>query len=232
IGKTLGSLTDHTGFKKGVDYSMRLRDYMIAELERFEEDTNFPLKPQKVVSDIRRSLRDDDILVCDVGAHKLWIARLYPAYAPNTVIISNGFSSMGIALPGAIAAKLVHPDLRVVAAMGDGGFLMNEQELETAMRLGLGFVVVIFNDSKYGMIEWNQLNSSMGSYGVEFTNPDFVKLAESYGAVGIKVEKGDSLDEVLKEGLVSNELWVVDVPVDYSENVKLSQKLGQNVCQF
>jgi acetolactate synthase-1/2/3 large subunit len=232
IGATLRILTGHTGFKKGVDYSKKLRNFMIDELERFRDDTSFPLKPQRVVSDIRRVLRDDDILVCDVGAHKLWIARLYPAYSPNTVIISNGFASMGIALPGAIAAKLVHPGKHVVAAMGDGGFLMNEQELETAIRLGLGFVVVIFNDSKYGMIEWNQFNRSKESYGVEFTNPDFVKLAESYGAIGVRLEEGDSLTGIIEEGVASNELWVIDVPVDYSENIKLSQKLGQNVCQF
>lgn len=232
IGETLELFTNHTGFKKGVDYSRKLREFMMTELANFEDDTSFPLKPQRVVSDIRKALRDEDILISDVGAHKLWIARLYPAYAPNTVIISNGFASMGIALPGAIAAKLVHPDKKVIAAVGDGGFVMNEQELETAMRLGLGFVVVIFNDSKYGMIEWNQLAKFNESYGVKFTNPDFVKLAESYGAVGVRVGKGDSLGEILKEGVTSNELWVVDVPVDYSENIKLSKKLGQNVCQF
>jgi len=232
IKASLRNLTEQTGYKKSVDYSKKLREYMIEELTAYEKDASFPLKPQRVVSDIRKALADDDILVCDVGAHKMWISRLYPAYVPNTVIISNGFAAMGIALPGAIAAKLVHPDKKIIAATGDGGFLMNEQELETAIRLGLSFVVVIFNDSKYGLIEWNQLNKSRKSYGVEFTNPDFVKLAESYGAVGVRIEKGDSLEEVLKEGLASGKLWVIDVPVDYSENMKLSEKLGRNVCQI
>ncbi len=230
ISETLKLLRERTGYKKGVDYSRKLRDYMAKELDVFKDDASYPLKPQKMINDIRNALGDDDILISDVGAHKLWIGRLYPAYKPNTVIISNGFASMGIALPGAIAAKLAYPEKKVVATVGDGGFLMTVQELETAVRLGVGFAVVIFNDSKYGMIEWSQLNKFESSFGVEFGNPDFVKLAESFGARGIRLEKGDSLEDALKEGLSTNEIYVIDAPVDYSENIKLSKKLGQNIC--
>lgn len=162
--------------------------------------------------------------------HKIWISRLYPAYRPNTVLVSNGLASMGIALPGAVAAKLVHPDRKIIAACGDGGFLMSLHELETAKRLGLAFTVLIFNDGRYSQVEWRQLNRYGKSFNVEFTNPDFVKLADSFGVNGIRVERADDLQEVLKEASKSSSIWIIDVPVDTNENRFLSEKLGHTVC--
>jgi len=165
-----------------------------------------------------------------VGAHKMWVARIYPAEAPNTVLISNGFASMGIAVPGAVAAKLVHPDRRVVAVCGDGGFLMNCQELETAVRLGTAPVFLIFHDGKYGLIEWKQINQFGRTYGVSFGNPDFTALAACFGAAGYRVQAADELRPVLEEALGAGVPAVVDVPVDYRENLRLTEKLGRLVC--
>jgi len=160
----------------------------------------------------------------------MWIARIYPAEEPNTALISNGFASMGFALPGAISAKLLHPEGKVLAACGDGGFLMNCQELETAVRLQLPLVVLIFHDAKYGLIEWKQLNHFGRTYGVDFTNPDFVQLARSFGAAGYRVEGADELEPILREAFAAGIPAVIDVPVDYRENLKLTDKLGKLVC--
>ena len=162
--------------------------------------------------------------------HKIWTARMYKTYEPNTCLIDNGLCSMGIALPSAVAAKLVHPDKKVVVVCGDGGFMMNSQEIETAMRLGLGFVIVIFNDSKYGMIEWKQQIHHEKTYGIKFNNPDFVKYAESFGAKGYKIKSADEFSTILKKLLNEKTVAIIDVPVDYSENFELVRKLGQEIC--
>ncbi len=195
-------------------------------------ERRYPLTPQFALKALRGALANDSILISDVGAHKLWIARLFPTYIPNTVIISNGFASMGIALPGAIGAKLAKPDTTIVSVSGDGGFLMNFQELETAKRLGLSFVNVIFNDGGYGAIEWTQQRHGKKNFGVKFGNPDFVKLAESFGAKGYRVERASEFEEILKNAIKNEELAVIDVPIDYSENMVLTKKLGPNVCQM
>ena len=148
-------------------------------------DDAWPITPQRAIGDLRRALAPEDIVVSDVGAHKVWVARLYQAYEPNTVIISNGFAAMGIAIPGAIAAALVHPDRKVVALCGDGGFLMNSQELETATRVGANITVVIWRDDGYGLIDWKQRNEFGRPFGVEFGNPDFVAYAQSFGMAGL-----------------------------------------------
>ncbi|KKT25718.1 MAG: hypothetical protein UW11_C0024G0002 [Parcubacteria group bacterium GW2011_GWA2_43_9b] len=168
--------------KKNPEYFLRLRKTILEDHHEKENDDSFPLKPQRIIHDVRNALADADIVISDVGMHKIWTARLYKTYEPNTCIIDNGLCSMGVALPGAIAVKLVHPERKVVVVCGDGGFLMNSQEIETALRLGLSFVVVIFNDSKYGMIEWKQQTHYQKTFGIEFKNPDFVKYAESFGA--------------------------------------------------
>lgn len=163
-------------FKKEIpEYFRKLKGIIEGDLESWD-DMSFPMKPQKILYDIRKCLSRADILIGDVGAHKLWIGRLFPAYEPNTVIISNGLASMGFALPGAIAANLVLPEKKVVAAVGDGGFMMNVQELETARRLGCSFAVVIFNDSKYGSIDWKAKIKFNKSFGVDFSNPDLSNL--------------------------------------------------------
>ena len=165
-----------------------LRTALLDDLLACANDQGFPIKPQRAIHDMRRALAPHDIVVSDVGAHKIWVARLYQAYEPNTVIISNGFAAMGISLPGAIAAKLVHPDRKVVALCGDGGFLMNSQELETAKRIGANIVVVVWRDDGYGLIDWKQRNEFGKPFGVEFGNPDFVDYARSFGIAGFRPE--------------------------------------------
>ncbi|WP_292463611.1 acetolactate synthase large subunit [Methanolobus sp.] len=233
IRQALSRLTEQCDFKKGMPERFgKVRSRMRAELEDFRDDTSFPMKPQKIICDIRECLSRDDILVSDVGAHKLWIGRLFPAYEGNTVFISNGLASMGFALPAAILASFLKPERRVVAVAGDGGFLMNVQELETAVRLGCSFVVIIFNDSKYGLIEWHERKKFDQSIGTDFTNPDFVMLAESFGAKGVKVENAEDFRPKLREALMQGGVWIFDVEVDYSENFKLTEKLSNNTCQI
>ncbi len=197
------------------------------ELAAHAEDDCFPIKPQKIIWDLRQALDAHDIVISDVGAHKMWVARLYPAEAPNTCIISNGFASMGIGLPGAIAAKRTFPDRKVVTVTGDAGFLMNVQELETAMRLGTPLVALIWRDDKYGLIEWHQLRKFGRATHIEFTNPDFVKLAESFGCKGYRVESSADLLPTLRRALDDDTVVVIDCPVDYSENMKLTERLGR-----
>lgn len=196
--------------------------------ESFEKDAkndNFPMTPHRIISDVRKALGRKDILISDVGAHKMWIARLYHCYEPNTCIISNGFATMGIGLPGAVSAKLVHPERRILTVTGDGGFMMNSQELETAVRLKLNIVVLIMNDSSYGLIKWKQMDQYGETYFTDFTNPDFVKLAESMNCIGYRVTKASDLSELLEKAFHQDRPVIIDVPADYSENVKLSQKL-------
>jgi acetolactate synthase I/II/III large subunit len=206
-----------------------LRRYILAELQEGADDDSFPLKPQRILRDLRASMGREDILISDVGTHKLWIARTFPAYEPNTVLISNGYAAMGFALPAAIAAKLVHPERKVVAVSGDGGFLMNCQELETACRLGLGIVNVIFRDGGYNLIQWKQQTHLGRESGVKFGNPDFVALAAAFGAKGYRVDSARALGPILAQALAHPGPSIVDVPVDY-ENAKLTAGLGQLIC--
>jgi len=214
----------------GVRRASVLRDVIRSEFQAESESDAFPLKPQRVVRELRAALRDDDILVSDVGAHKLWVARMYPCAAPNTCVISNGFASMGIALPGAIGAKLLHPGKRVLAASGDGGFLMNVQELETAVRARAPFVTVVFEDGAYGVIKWNQLRRYGRPAFVDFDNPDFVALAEAFGCRGYRVTAAAELGPILQDAFRQAVPAVVACPVDYGENMRLTEKLGAFVC--
>ena len=167
----------------------------------------------------------EDILISDVGAHKMWIARQYQCYKPNTCIISNGFATMGISVPGALSAKMIFPDKKILAVTGDGGFMMNCQEMETAVRNGTNFVVLIFNDSGYGLIKWKQ-DDRYGEHNfVDFTNPDFVKFAESMHCKGYRIEKAEDLIPTLEEAFKQSVPVIIDCPVDYGENVKLTQHL-------
>jgi acetolactate synthase-1/2/3 large subunit len=209
-----------------------LKTEIRADYETYANDTGFPIKPQKLIYDLRQVMGPEDIAICDVGAHKMWMARHYHSDCPNTCIISNGFAAMGIAIPGAIAAKLVYPDKRIVAVTGDGGFMMNCQELETALRVGTPFVTLIFNDGGYGLIEWKQLNYFGTSSFIKFGNPDFVKFAESMGLKGYRVESAQDLIPTLEEAFRQEVPTVIDVPVDYGENLRLSQKSGDLSCQI
>ena len=205
---------------------LTVREKLREELEQNRDDPSFPLKPQRIISDLRRALQDEDIVISDVGAHKVWLARLFPCYQPNTCIISNGFAAMGIALPGAVAAKLVYPNRRVVAVTGDGGFLMNSQELETAVRLGTGFVALVLNDRTYGLIKWKQINRFARPAYTDFGNPDFVKYAESFGAQAWRVQTAGELLPALQAALESGKVTLIDCPVDFGENLKLSERLN------
>ncbi len=207
-----------------------LREALIEEMRAHRKDAACPMKPQKIIWDLRTAMDSRDIVICDVGAHKMWMARMYRADEPNTCIISNGFASMGIAVPGAIAAKLAYPDRRVVAVTGDAGFLMNSQEIETALRLETPMVILIWNDSGYGLIEWKQMNQFGRASHVAFDNPDFVRYAESFGAKGYRIQRAEDLLPTLKTALADDTVSIIDCPVDYGENLKLTERLGEMIC--
>ncbi|MBE9101030.1 acetolactate synthase large subunit [Vacuolonema iberomarrocanum] len=211
-------------------YAVHLRSGIKADYETHAKDSDFPIKPQKLIYDLRQVMGPEDIVISDVGAHKMWMARHYHGDRPNTCIISNGFAAMGIAIPGAIAAKLVAPDRKVVAVTGDGGFMMNCQELETALRVGTPFVTIIFNDGGYGLIEWKQNNQFHESSFIKFGNPDFVKFAESMGLKGYRVEATTDFVPILKQAMLDDCPAVIDCPVDYRENLLFSQRSGDLTC--
>jgi acetolactate synthase-1/2/3 large subunit len=181
------------------------------------------LLPQRIIGDLESVLGPDDLVISDVGAHKLWVATRLAARRPNTVIISNGFAAMGIGLPGAIAATLAQPGRRVVTVTGDGALLMNVQELETAVRLGLAFVVLIFRDDGYGVIRWKQQRQFGRTAGVEFGNPDFVALARAFGCEGVKIGAAKELRPALAQALTARVPVLIDCPVDYRENDRLAE---------
>jgi len=228
LSLSLSLLADRVSPKEGATL-LPLRMALLEEIEAGRASRAFPLLPQKIVATAREAMGPDDLVICDVGAHKVWMARLYQTERPNTCIISNGFASMGIAVPGAVAAKLLHPDRKVLAVTGDGGFLMNSQELETACRVGTPFVTLIFNDGGYGLIQWKQLRQLGRTTSVGFSNPDFVTYAESFGAKGYRVTAADELLPLLKEALAQPVPAVIDCPVDYRENLKLTERLGHLV---
>jgi hypothetical protein len=200
---------------------------MLADFRRHEADEGFPVKPQRVLSDVRKVMGQKDVVLSDVGAHKMWIARYLQTEEPNTVLISNGWCSMGFALPGAIAAKLVHPDRRVLAICGDGGFLMNVHDLETAVREKVNIVVMVWADSQYGLIKWKQ-QSQFGKYShIDFTNPDFAKLADAFGMAGFVAKRAADVAPMLEQAFTCGRPALVAVPIDYAENMKLTASLKQ-----
>ncbi|MBI2305257.1 MAG: acetolactate synthase large subunit [Chloroflexi bacterium] len=226
IGEALAALRHSCKVRRPMEGHVALRETILSELSLFAQDTTLPMKPQKVLADLRRALRPQDIVVSDVGAHKLWVARMFPAHQPNTVIISNGFASMGIGLPGAIAAKLVYPERRVVVVVGDGGFLMNCQEMETARRLGVPLVVVVWVDGAYGVVEWNQKRHYGETFGVSFSNPDFVRLAQAFDFEAYKPQTATDFLPLLQHCLESQGPCLIEVPIDYGQNQWLTERLG------
>ncbi len=204
----------------------RLHEVVSSAFADAREDDHFPLRPPRVLWDIREALRPQDILVSDVGLHKLWIGRMFPAHEPGTVLIANGLAGMGFALPTAIAAKLVHPDRGVVTVAGDGGFLMNFQELETAVRLRTPVVNVIWENGQFGSIAWKQDNKFGRHFDVGFGNPDFVKLAESFGIPAWRCGSAQEFAPRLREALGLDVPSVIVVPIDYSIDVAMSETLG------
>jgi acetolactate synthase-1/2/3 large subunit len=201
------------------------------ELAEHAEDARVPLSPQRIVADTRAALGRDDIVLADTGAVKMWMARLYPTYAANTCLLSNGLSTMGFALPGALGAKLAvggaGSDRKILAATGDGAFLMHAQELETAVREEIPLCVLVWEDGGYGLIEWKMEMELGTSSSVKFGNPDVVRFAESFGGRGIRITEADQLLPALREGLASDGVTVIAVPVDYRENLRLTERLGE-----
>jgi acetolactate synthase-1/2/3 large subunit len=206
--------------------SQRLRDVVLGRLRAAADDDHFPMQPPRVLREIREALRPQDILISDVGLHKLWIGRMFPAHEPNTVMIANGLAGMGFAVPCAVAAKLVHPDRRVVTVNGDGGVLMNFQELETATRLRTPFVNVVWENRQFGSIVWKQDKKFGEHFGVDFTNPDFVKLAEAFGMPAWRCEDAGDFARHLQHALTLDLPSLIVVPIDYSLDVALSEELG------
>ena len=197
---------------------------MQASIARGSDDASAPAKPSFIVRTLREFLGDTDIVSLDNGVHMMWMTRNFGAYEPNTMLIDHALGSMGISLPAAIAAKLVHPERRVVVVTGDGGFMMNSQELETAVRLKLDLIVVIFNDSGLGMIRMKQMAEGYGTSGVDFTNPDFVMYAQSFGAHGHRLDDPSTFRAVLEEASKGG-VHVIDVPIDVRQNMMLMKEM-------
>ena len=210
----LQSNWDFTYFKK-------VRDAAEAHLGEGADDARFPMYPQRITADVRRAMPADGIIALDNGVYKIWFARNYKAEQPNTVLLDNALATMGAGLPSAMAARLVFPEHKVMAICGDGGFMMNSQELETAVRLKMNLVVLILRDDAYGMIKWKQANMGLAPFGLDYGNPDFVKYAESYGARGYRVASADELLPLLRECNESAGVHLIEIPVDYSENDRI-----------
>jgi len=210
---------------------LKLREEILSDHQSYALQAGEPFTVPGSLHIIRRAMRAGDILISDVGSHKMWIGRNFPVYEPNSTFISNGLASMGIALPGGIGAKLAHPDKRVVTAMGDGGFLMNVQEIETAQRLGLGFPIIVFNDNDYGLIRWKQTSTAGKHFGTSLTNPDLVKLANSFNIQGYSPKTLDELETVLSRVIEEQILSIVEIKIDPGVNNELTEKLNQNICE-
>ena len=204
----------------------KLRQAISDDFAQEKDDQSFPMKPQKVLWDVRKFLGPDDIVLSDVGAHKMWIARYYQCETPNTCLISNGFCSMGFALPGALGAKIAQPSVRVLAICGDAGFLMNVQDLETLVRNKVNAVIMIWCDGEYGLIKWKQQYTFGRHSELSFDNPDFELLAKSFGMWGRTLTSGDELPNALKEAFEQDGPALLAVPIDYAENMKLTKRLG------
>ena len=207
----------HWDFSRFIEVKAHLDQHLLEGIE----DDRFPVYPQRLVADVREVMPDDGIIALDNGVYKIWFARNYKAHMPNTVLLDNALATMGAGLPSAMAAKIVHPDRRVMAICGDGGFMMNSQEMETAVRLKLDLVVLILRDDAYGMIKWKQANMGFDHFGLDYGNPDFVQYANSYGATGHRVKSAESLIPLLEECFNTPGVHLLDVAVDYSDNDRI-----------
>jgi len=213
------------------DYFERVKNEIELHVEERSQDTRYPIIPQHLVAQVRDAMPDDGIITLDNGVYKIWFARNYKAYSTNTVLLDNALATMGAGLPSAMAAKIVHPNKKVMAVCGDGGFMMNSQEMETAVRLKLDLVVLILRDDAYGMIKWKQAGMGFEDFGLDYGNPDFVKYAQAYGAEGHRLESTEQLTGILKNCLDSPGVHLVEVPVDYSENERvLIEELNAITC--
>jgi acetolactate synthase-1/2/3 large subunit len=227
ISDSLNELTEAMEGRRFDDVAVPGAGLLDEEFARGQQDSRFPLAPQRVVADTREALGRSDVVLVDTGATKMWMARLYPTYERNTCLISNGLSTMGFALPGALGVKLAQPESKVLAVVGDGAFLMNSQEIETAVRENIPLVVLIWEDGGYGLIEW-KMDLELGEHHyVSFGNPDIVKYAESFGAKGYRISSAEELLPTLRAALDEDGVSLIACPVDYSENLRLTDRLGE-----
>ena len=206
----------------------KLRQTILDDFAMEKDDTSFPMKPQKILWDVREVMGPDDILLSDVGEHKMWISRYYQCDEANTCLISNGFCTMGFAFPGSIGAKMAFPDRRVLSISGDAGFMINAQDIETAARLGINVVAIVWLDGEYGLIKWKQQNSFDGKHSnLAFNNPDFELFAKAFGVWGKTLKSVDELKPALEEAFNQKGPALIAIPVDYAENRKMTKRLGE-----
>jgi acetolactate synthase-1/2/3 large subunit len=224
IRESLELLDGMISMNRKSSYIEQLRTQYCRNMEA-QCESGWPVKPQQIIHAVRSVLGDDDILISDVGTHKMWVAKHYPVYRSNSLILSNGFAAMGFALPSAIAAKLVYPEKRVAAICGDGGFLMNVQEIETACRLKLNIVIIVFNSRGFNLIEWKLKRKCNSSFGTGFANPDFIALANSFGAHGVDIGPEDDIESVIHESFSKQCPVIINVEIDYSNNDSLFSML-------
>ncbi len=213
------------------DYYVKVKQEVETHTAERSDASDFPTLPQRLVAEVRAALAENGILALDNGMYKLWFARNYKAYQPNTILLDNALATMGAGLPSAMAAKLTYPERKVIALVGDGGFMMNSQELETAVRLNLDLLILLVNDNGYGMIKWKQQGMGFADFSLSYNNPDFVKYAESYGAEGYRLTSTEELGPKLQEYLAKPGVKLLEVPIDYSQNHKVfTEELAQKVC--
>ena len=220
IAHSVHSLADMVDPAEHWDFSYfkKVKSEVDSHLHKYFEDKRFPTLPQRLVNVVRQALPEDGIVTLDNGVYKIWFARNYECYQPNTLLLDNALATMGAGLPSAMAAKMIYPEKKVISVCGDGGFMMNSQELETAVRLKLNMVVIILNDSSYGMIKWKQEGMGFSSFGLDYANPDFVTYANSYGAIGHRPTSDDEFNATLKTCLETDGVHLIDLAVDYSLN--------------
>ena len=222
IGNAIWELNNGAmkGSDAGWDFTrmMAVREHHDANILEGSDDARFPCYPQHVVKKVREALPDDGMICLDNGVYKIWFARNYRAHQPNTVLLDNALATMGAGLPSAMAAHMVYPDRMVLAICGDGGFMMNSQELETAVREKMNIAILVLNDNSYGMIRWKQANMGFDDWGLQYGNPDFVKYAEAYGGIGHRVESAEALPGILNTALSTPGVHLIDCPVDYADN--------------
>lgn len=233
IGRSVEMLSEKLfGWRcEPMPYFKRIKEEIQAHITLGAENANFPMSPQRVVSETRKVMGENGIVALDNGTYKIWFARNYPAYHPNTVLLDNALATMGAGLPSAMMAAQLKPEKRVLAICGDGGFMMNSQEIETALRMKLNLVVMILNDSAYGMIRWKQEIAEFDDWGLEFNNPDFVKYAQAYGAKGHRITSSESFIEIFDNAFNEGGVHIIDVPIDYAENKSiLIDELANKVC--
>lgn len=233
LERSIQRLKDKLGGPVNCDtsYFDRVREGIESHIVEGADDRHFPIIPQRLVADTRKVIGKHDIIALDNGIYKIWYARNYKAYQPNTVLLDNALATMRAGLPSAMMAAMLYPDRRVMAICGDGGFMMNSQELETAVRLELNLVVTVLNDGSYGMIRWKQAGVGFQDWGLQFNNPDFVHYATSYGATGHCVKATEDLIPTFEKAFAAGGVHLIDLPVDYSENQKvLIDELAKKVC--